>query len=334
MRSVNSGKTNPVIILFILSAVFLPSCAKKEISETKFLMDTVMEIKASGRISNFDLVWQDIQALDDKLSPYKENSEISAVNKSAGLRAVKVSAETAGFLSSTLEFSKKASGVFDPTVYPLVQLWNVTSGNPKVPPQNAVRTALSLVDYRKVTIVSGSVYLERKGMGLDLGGDAKGYVCDIAVKDLQKAGATEGLINAGGNIEVFGDRTWQIGIRHPRNANDTFAVINLKNCAAATSGDYERYFIKDGVRYHHILDLKTGYPARRAVSATVIAPTGLLSDLLSTTVFILGPKDGLELLKKFPGTEGIIVDLDGNVFVSEGLKNAGLPQTISLFSKK
>jgi thiamine biosynthesis lipoprotein len=238
-------------------------------------------------------------------------------------------------MRKTLKISKATNGVFDPTIAPVITLWKFSGrpADPSMPDSNALKRALKFVDYRKMKINSESstAYLEDKGMEIDLGGIAKGYAADKAMEAIKAEGIEAALVAVAGDIRGAGLSTsgnpWKVGIQDPRPETgsekpweDLFASLYLENMAISTSGDYQRFFIKDGKRYHHILDPATGFPAETdLISASVIAPEGYIADGLSTAVFALGAKKGMTLLKAM-GIEGVLVDRDRKVFVTEGIR--------------
>ena len=174
---------------------------------------------------------------------------------------------------------------------------------------------MPLVNYRSIILdkKDQTVKFKRKGMAINLGGVAKGYALDRAIKVLKERKVKEALINAGGDIKIMGKRDWKIGLQHPRKEDEVLAVIKLKDQAIATSGDYQRYFIKKGKRYHHIINPETGYPANKCMSVTIIGPNAIQTDILATGVFILGPEKGMELIEILENVEGIIVDVQGKI---------------------
>ncbi|MFQ5676568.1 MAG: FAD:protein FMN transferase, partial [bacterium] len=238
-------------------------------------------------------------------------SEIGRVNLNAGQRAVQVSPDVVKIILQARKVSLETQGAFDISALPLQRLWNFKSSNPRVPTKEEIAEKRHLVDFRAVVLDSNTVFLPRPEMGLDLGAIAKGYAVDQAVAILKKDGYSDFMVEAGGDLRtVAGELTHgerKIWVRHPRKPDEFFAVIKKDQCAVATSGDYERFFEKDGQRFHHIIDPVTGYPARPVVSATIIAEEAVIADAYATAVFVLGPDRGLELIEKNPGLEGLIV---------------------------
>ncbi|MBI5893748.1 MAG: FAD:protein FMN transferase, partial [Deltaproteobacteria bacterium] len=170
---------------------------------------------------------------------------------------------------------------------------------------------------------SNTVKLGRKGMRINLGGIAKGYIVSQAAEKIKSKGIKKGIIHAGGDMFVFNEsdnKPFKIGIQHPREKDKIIGTIEILNGAVATSGDYERFFIKDGIRYHHIMDPKTGFPASKIRAVTIVAKDGTMADAISTAVFVMGLEDGMKLIEKLPDIEGLIIDANGNVHLSSGLK--------------
>ncbi len=293
--------------------------------ETRFLwgIPVTVLVYAEEPVKAVDLAFSEIVKVGKKLSYYSEGSEISKINKNAGKKPVKVSKITLRTLLTALEVSRITGGAFDPTVGPLLKLWDFKKG--VVPEERSLKEALRKVDYRKVKVneEEGTVYLE-EGAVLHLGGIIKGAMVDSAVELLKSKGALAGLVAVGGDIRVFGKRPdgrpWRIGVRNPRGEG-VIAVIELREGAVSTAGDYERFFVKDGKRYHHILDPRTGFPAEGVASVTVIAESSAFADALSTGLFVLGKEEALDILKKL-GLEGIIVTEEGEVVATEGLKGS------------
>jgi thiamine biosynthesis lipoprotein len=213
-----------------------------------------------------------------------------------------------------LRIGAESDWCFNPAVGSLVRLWDVEAAVPRVPPADSIRIALAAVDTGRVLLDGSGVRLKGTGTSLDLGGIAKGYAIDRGLEIIREYRVKAGLIDAGGDIGVVGDRPgggpWRIGIQHPRDLEKIAGILRLRNRAVATSGDYQRYFTKGGRRYHHIIDPRTGRPARDAVSVTVVGPDAETADALATAAFVLGINDGLALLEKSPGVEGVIIIAD------------------------
>ncbi len=319
------------LLLSILFTLLLPSHpSAKEFSKTRILMGTFVEIKAYGDerqtvLRAIDRAFSEMERLEKMMSNYREDSEVSLVERMAP-EEVKVSPELFEVVSKAVKVSRLSDGAFDITVGTLGRVWDFEKG--RVPERKELEALLPLVDYRKIELIPGrsAIRLERKGMSLTLGGIAKGYIVDRAMEVLRSEGIGDALINAGGDIRVMGKgKRWRIGIQHPRKRNGLLGIIELSNGAVATSGDYERFFIKDGVRYHHILDPRTGMPARGVESVTILAPEAWYADALATAVFVLGRQRGMRLIEGLKGVEGMVVDERGRVWMSPGFKKLFKP---------
>lgn len=225
-----------------------------------------------------------------------------------------------------IRYGGLSRGKFDVTVFPLTRLWGFSDEDEKkdIPTPEAIKKVLPLIDYRKIICRNeNQVYIEQNGMKIDLGGLAKGYIVDMASRFLRENGVDDFIIDAGGDMAVHGKKNgkanWKIGIQNPWDKNGIEAVMELSDMAVATSGDYERFIVKDGVRYHHILDPHTGYPTGKITSVTVTADTTLKADVLATSAFLMGPSDGLALLEKLDGVEGIIITKEKEVMKTSGI---------------
>jgi len=267
-----------------------------------------------------ELAFREIARIDQMMSTYLPESDISRLNGAAGTDWVPIDPELAYVIKESRRYSELSQGAFDITYKPLSKLWRFEPGS-RPPASEAVQAILPLVDYRAVLLDdTGRGRLDKPGMAIGLGGIAKGYAVDRAVAVLQESGIAHAVINAGGDIRMLGrksgERAWYVGIQDPRDPNTLMEELALTDSAVATSGDYERFFLYDGVRYHHILDPRTGFPARGCRSVTVISETAMAADALATTVFILGPKKGLSLIEALPDSDAMIVSDAGEIIRS------------------
>jgi FAD:protein FMN transferase len=276
----------------------------------------------------FEEVFQEFTRLEKLMSTWIPDSDVSRVNRDAGLRPVPVSGEVREVLTTARQMSEWTGGKFDVTFGALSGLWKFDHDQDNViPDMREVHRRRALVDYRAIQLddAAGTVFLARKGMSIHLGGIGKGYAVDRGAAILRRRGVHDFMIQSGGDIYVAGTKDgqpWRLGIQDPRGqANRRFAELDLSDGTFSTSGDYERFFVRDGKRYHHILDPATGEPARGARSVTIVANRAVLADGLSTGVFILGPEPGMALIERVPDVEGVIVSDKNEVLISSGLRD-------------
>ncbi len=293
-------------------------------------MGTFVEIKVvgSGREklhSAVNKAFEEMSRLEGMMSRYNDGSEVAALERGAET-CVDVSQEMIDVVEKAVNVSILSGGLFDVTVGPFVRLWNFNEGEEKIPTENEIKSTLPLIGYRNIFVNRelSCIRLGKKGMRLTLGGIAKGYIVDRAMNVLRLNGVKNALINAGGDIKVIresNEKPWRIGIQHPRDRQKIFATVDIYNGSIATSGDYERFFTRDGVRYHHILDPRTGMPAKSGVeSVSIVANDSYYSDALATAVFVMGREKGLTLVERLKNVEGVIIDNKGRPWVSSGLK--------------
>lgn len=315
-------------MLALLLALLVPATAgaawlKREeaIMGTRCAVELWSDDLAAGEAA-IDAVFADMRRIDRLMSTYKPDSEVSRVNDEAARRPVQVTEELFNLLQTAVEYSRISGGAFDITYASVGYLYDYRAR--RRPDEAALSAALPGVDYRRMKLdqQKRTVFFERPGMRIDLGGIAKGHAVDRGIQILRARGITRAMVNAGGDTRVIGDRfgqPWVIGIRHPDRAGEVVLRIPLVDAAFSTSGDYERYFDEDGVRYHHILDPKTGRSPHEVRSVTVIASTATRTDGLTKTVFILGPEEGLAFINGLEDADAIIIAADGKVSYSKGL---------------
>lgn len=267
------------------------------------------------------------RAVEAEMNEWKPESPTSLINHNAGIAPVAVSADLRQVLRVGLEVSRKSQGAFDPTWAALWGLWDFSAKSQgRVPTAEELAPRLPLIDYRQLQVDerAGTVKLAKPGMKLGLGGIAKGWALAQAGNWLRGQGVASFSLSAGGQVLVaglHGQRPWRVGIRHPRGpASEVLAVLSVRDASVSTSGDYEHYFERDGVRYHHILDTRTGRPARGLQSATVVTADATLADALSTALMVLGRQKALKLVANWPGVECVLVDDAGKVWLSKGLQ--------------
>ncbi len=255
-----------------------------------------------------------------------EGSEVYAVNEAAP-NTVRVSQQTADVISAALKIAGETDGAFDPAIGPVTALWDIT-GDPRVPERAEIEGVLELTGYKGVEVDGTNVSLKKSGMRIDLGGIAKGYAADKAVEIYKSYGVNSALLDLGGNIYAYGKRPdggdYRIGIRDPLGeAGETAAVLSVSDTSVVTSGVYERFFVSGGVRYHHIFDPKTGYPADNGlVSVTVICKSSTRADGLSTALFVMGLNEGLKFASAQYDIQAVFITEDRDIYVTEGLKES------------
>ncbi|MCC7202097.1 MAG: FAD:protein FMN transferase [Nitrospirae bacterium] len=318
----------PLIALFILLISPIPSFARV-FKKTSVLMGTDIELTASdsdeSRVNTaFNAALHEIDRIENEMSEWKDGTPLSIINQKAGKEAVPVPEELFNVLLAAQKISELSEGAFDVSWASMRGVWNFSKGMEHVPSAEDVSEKLSLVNYKDIELdgIKKTVFLKRPGMAIGLGAIAKGYAVDRAMQALVNSGIKNAIVKAGGDMRVQGTddgKPWEIGIQHPRNREKLLGKLALSNISISTSGDYERFFIKDNILYHHIMNPKTGYPARGCQSVTILAPDTMTSDALSTAVFVLGPEEGMQLIKSLPGIEGIIVDSNGDVLHSPGI---------------
>jgi thiamine biosynthesis lipoprotein len=309
-------------------ALLLPGLARAEwITRSEAIMGTRCSVelwsedRARGEAA-ISSVFDDMRRIDRLMSTWKEDTEISRVNREAARHPVKVSAELFGLLQESVKYSELTGGAFDITYASVGYLYDFKKG--VHPDAKAIEQALPGINWRHMVLdaKNSTVSFARPGMRIDLGGIAKGHSVDKGIEILQKLGITRAMVNAGGDTRIIGDRfgrPWVVGVRDPDHEGRTFLRLPLTDTAFSTSGDYERYFDEDGIRYHHILDPKTGDSARKVRSVTVIAPTATRTDALTKSVFILGPEEGIAFINTLPDVDAVAVSPEGKVFYSKGL---------------
>lgn len=302
-------------------------------TNSESITDTAMGTECSVRVYGSDGTAKDIMDMlsdiENKYLSWRiEGSDIANINENASeSEPVMPSKWTYSYLENVLDLARKSSGAFDPTLGRVSQLWNLESDNPYIPSKSELTELLLETSWEKISLGGGEVFL-KDGVQIDLGAVGKGIGCDEARKMLEETGADAAVVSVGGSILTYGKKpdgkSWKIGIANPRTEDGESYLGSLTidgTCSISTSGDYEKYVIEDGVRYHHILDPKTGYPAESGlISVTIVCDDGWLSDGLSTACFVLGYEDSLPLLETYQA-EAVFVTEDKEVIVTDGLKD-------------
>lgn len=314
------------LIAIVSLAVARPALAEWhgraiDLMGTRVSVELWHEDEATGS-ALVERVLDEYRRIDAAMSTYREDSEISRVNREAAVGAVDVGAELLDLIQASLELSRASGGAFDISYESVGYLYDFRAR--RRPDADAIAAAIGAVDHTQILVddSAGTVRFGRPGMRINLGGIAKGHAVEQGARILREAGIEHALLNAGGDSRAMGDRRgqpWIIGVRHPRLENEVVTRLALVDEAISTSGDYERFFEEDGRRYHHILNPATGEPTETLLSATVIGADATLTDGLATTVFVLGAEAGLALIERYPGYEAIVVEPRGRLLYSSGL---------------
>jgi thiamine biosynthesis lipoprotein len=317
---------------FLLLALCV-SCAPVQPVQREFVLGTLCSVNlfGTGNQAAYDAVFAEFRRIQEMMAftPASggggaQGTALDRINQNAGIQAVAAPEELLEVLERARYFAELSGGAFDPTVGPLVRLWDIGGENPRVPAAAEIQEALSLADWRDLRIdrEAGTVFLRRPGQSLDLGAIAKGYAADRAAAILRARSADRAVIDLGGNIFALGERaggeSWRIGVQDPLGERgDHLGVLRIKDQSVVTSGVYERYFEEGGLRYHHILSTVDGYPVRNGLlSVTIIADQSIDADALSTAVFALGLERGLALVESQPHAEAVFVREDRTVVLS------------------
>lgn len=275
------------------------------------------------------MVIDDLRNLDNRISYRVEDSEIARLNRNYEIDGInQVSSDIAAWKKREIEISNETDGAYSPCILPLTQLWGIENGKKEIPATDDIAGVLPKLASSNIDASESMISFHDIGLAIDFGASGKGIAADIAKEDLDKCGVSGAVVSIGGTILVFGDkgdnRPWHIGIRDPRGEiDDVLGILDTEgNVVISTSGDYEQYFELDGVRYHHILDPRTGYPANNGlISVTIITPDGFLSDAMSTACFVMGLKDGLAYAEK-KGVSAIFVTEDKKVYTTKDINKS------------
>lgn len=316
------------LLLFALFTLLTACSEQRTVQRTETIMGTQVTITVVAPTADqgeaaIEAGMAEVRRFDAMMSLYKDDSEITRVNLAAGKAPVKVSPEMIEAVERAADISRRSGGVFDVTIGPLVVLWQMRLKEGKVPTDEEIGRIRPLVNFRNIIInkKDSTIFLKRPGMIMDLGG-MKGYIADQVAGLIKRRGITNALIALAGDIWALGHREdgkpWRIGVQHPREKDRTLAVLELSDRYVCTSGDYERFVIKERKRYHHILDPRTGKPSTGVISVTLVGERGALIDPLAKVPFIVGAEKGLSLIREY-GAEAIIVDDQGKVTSTAGI---------------
>lgn len=315
-----------VITFFILMlSISLIGCSKKPLSKQNFVLGTIVSITLYDHQSEAILneAFHQLTELENLLSIHKEHTLIDTINQNAGHSPVPVDLHTYALIEKGIQYSELTDGAFDLTIGPLTNLWNIGSSNAYVPSLTEIQSILPYVNYKLVTLNANNltIYLQKEGMKLDLGGIAKGYAADVVTQFLKASGVQSAIINIGGNVVILGDTPKTVGIQDPFNPRgQTLGTVQLANRSIVTSGIYERYLTDEtGQTYHHILNPKTGYPFdNELASVTILSDFSIDGDALSTSAFALGLDKGLLFIEHLPNIEALFITKDHQIYPTSG----------------
>ncbi|MSU02868.1 FAD:protein FMN transferase [Tissierella pigra] len=323
-------------ILLALSLV-ITGCTKNKsidpISRTEFLMDTVMTVKIYDKADEkiLDKVFLRLEEIEKRMSATLEESDVNKINENAGIKPVSINEDTYFVISEAKHFAKISSGAYEPTIGPLVDLWNIKAEEKErdfIPTAEDIEKTKVYINYNNLELLDNNqVYLKEQGMKINLGSIVKGYATDEVRRILIENGVNSAIIDLGGNVFAHGTKLeetpWKIGIQDPFEHTGNFlGVIEAENKSIVTSGDYERFFTYKGKKYHHILDTKTGYPADNEITGvSIISDKSIDGDGLSTTLFVLGVDKGIELVNSLEGIQAIFVTKNRDVYIPASLND-------------
>jgi thiamine biosynthesis lipoprotein len=325
------------IVLILTLALPLWGCTKNnsdnnnnlKVSKNEFMLDTMITITLYGTEddSAIDEIFKVISELEKKLSIHEEDSELDFIRNNAGIGPVKVSEDILEVFEKSIEYSTLSGGLFDITSAPLISLWAIGTDEQHIPSADEIKSALELIDYGKIVInhENSTIFIKDRDMYANLGAIAKGYIADQAAKKAIELEVDSAILNLGGNVLLIGSKpdgnAFKVGIQDPDVTRGGYmGIIEGSNLSIVTSGDYERYFIEDGVKYHHILNPHTGYPAENNIkSVSIITNNSFDGDALSTSVLLMGLEKGLEFIEKTKNTEAIFITKDNEIILSKGI---------------
>ena len=321
-----------VIVIIILFIIYITRNVKSALIERNvYALGTIITLKVFGKkaVNAIEAAVNRLNEIDDKMSAFKDYSEISRINTNSGMSPQVVSEDTFFLLKSAVKYSKLTNGAFDPTIRPLVNLWDIGDGTSNIPNKEEIDTTLQLVNYKDIVLnkVDSSVFLKNKKQSVDLGGIAKGYAADQVRDIFEKNNIKSATIDLGGNIYALGEKEdgtpWRIGIQNPLSSRgDYIGILSVKNKSVVTSGFYEKFFMKNGKKYHHIIDPLTGYPSEsNIISVTIISDNSIEGDGLSTGLYILGLEKASNLLEKIPGVAAIFITDKKEVYITSRVKD-------------
>ncbi len=289
-----------------------------------FEMTVVAKDTVQGNVY-IDLAVAEVKRIENLISDWIPNTQISQVNTNAGIKPVKVDEEVFDLVDRAIKISKITKGAFDISYASMDKIWKFDGSMKEMPTPEAVKKSVEKIGYQNIILdpKTKTIFLKNQGMKLGLGGIGQGFIADKIKVLLESKGCTSGIVNVSGDINTWGrqidGKPWTVGIINPMNKNKVFATFPLEDNAVETSGSYEKYVVFNGIRYSHIIDPRTGYPAQGIVSVSVFAKKTEIADGLATGIFVLGVEVGLDLVNQLKGIECIIIDDKGKMHSSKGI---------------
>lgn len=330
-------KKSITILISIISIFSFTACSGKEeskksevISRTELFMGTSVKVSVYDTESEqaLDKAFERVSEIENLVSINKEGTEIDKLNDKAGVSGEQLSEDSISIIEKGLYYSDLSKGSYDISIGPLVKLWSIGLPEAKIPTQEEIDDVLDDIDYKDVEVKGNEVFLKEKGMLLDLGSIAKGYAADEIVEVLQENGVEKAVIDLGGNVYVMGrkneENKWKIGVQNPfTERGNVIGSITLEDKSIVTTGVYERFIEDEETKYHHVLDPKTGYPYKTEIAGvTIIADKSIDADALSTLVFTMGVKEGIEFIENKNGVDAIFVTNDKKVYKTSGVNDS------------
>lgn len=320
-----------LVFIFVLTLYFKTYNNKPPTLRQFYALGTVIQLKAYGSKSNkaIEEATHRLNIIDDKMSLFKKNSEVSDINENAGISSCKVSEDTYFVVKKAVEYSKLSEGTFDPTIGPITSLWAIGTAKARIPDKTLINSALKLVNYKDIILNEKDYTVKLKSIGqkIDIGGIAKGYAAD-EVRNILKANKIKSaLIDLGGNIFALGKKPdgtrWNIGVQNPFDERgESIGFISVEDKSVVTSGNYERYFIANEKKFHHIIDPITGYPSNsKIISATIISEHSIDGDGLSTGIYIMGLHKSISLIESIKNVDAIFITEDKEIYITSGIMN-------------
>ena len=315
------------LLSFLFIVVSFSSFAQAEYKKKVSMLGSPFEITVVAKDSiegNYftDLAISEVKRIENQISDWIPTTQISLVNKNAGIQAVKVDSEVFDLVTRAIKISEITDGAFDISYASMDKIWKFDGSMKTMPTEEAIKKSVAKIGYKNIILnqQDQSIFLKFEGMKLGLGGIGQGYIADKVKDKLLANGCLSGIVNVSGDINAWGKQSnqkpWTVGIVNPMNKNKVFATFPLENSSVETSGNYEKYVMFNGIRYSHIIDPRTGYPAQGVVSVSVFAKQTEIADALATGIFVLGVEVGLDLVNQLKGIECIIVDDKGKIHSS------------------